>query len=230
MKDTWSDRKRRSIMNLRVNCKEDTTFLSSKESSDVVHTGELIFNYVLAVIEEVGSENVVQVVTNNASNNMAAAKMLKEKMPSIFWTSCATHTINLMLEGIGKLPRLKKTLDSTKSLTIFIYAHHTTLALMRKFTKKRDIVRLGVTRFASTFLTLQSILEKKYRLRAMFTSFDWDKCKWSKSVKGKATYSVLSTVFWNGVNYCLRVFAHLTKLVASTKLGSCCILLNKLFD
>ncbi|TXG72825.1 hypothetical protein EZV62_001404 [Acer yangbiense] len=211
------EEKRRSIMNLCVNCKEDTTFLSSKESSDVAHTCEHIFNYVLAAIEEVGPENVVQVVTNNASNNMVAAKMLKEKMPSIFWTSCATHTINLMLEGIGKLPRFKKTLDSAKSLTIFIYAHHTTLALMRTFTKKRDIVRPGVTRFASAFLTLQSILEKKDRLRAMFTSSDWDKCKWSKSVKGNAAYStVLSTVFWNGVNYCLRVFAPLV-----FELGTC---------
>ena len=214
MTDAWSDRKRRSIMNLCVNCKEGTTFLSSKESSDVAHTGEHIFNYVLAAIEEVGPENVVQVVTDNASNNMAAAKMLKEKMPSIFWTSCATHTINLMLEGIGKLPRFKKTLDSAKSLTIFIYAHHTTLALMRTFTKKRDIVRPGVTRFASAFLTLQSILEKKDRLRAMFTSSDWDKCKWSKSVKGKAAYStVLSAGFWNGVNYCLRVFAPLVRVL-----------------
>ncbi|TXG65963.1 hypothetical protein EZV62_007238 [Acer yangbiense] len=185
-------------MNLCANCKEGTTFLSSKESSDVAHTGEHIFNYVLATIEEVGPENVVQVVTDNVSNNMAAAKMLKEKMPSIFWTSCATHTINLMLEGIGKLPRFKKTLDSAKSLTIFIYAHHTTLALMRTFTKKRDIVMPRVTRFASAFLTLQSILQKKDRLRVMFSSFDWDKCKWSKSVKGKAAYStVLSTVFWN---------------------------------
>ncbi|TXG64053.1 hypothetical protein EZV62_011047 [Acer yangbiense] len=198
MTDAWTDRKRRSIMNLCVNCKEDTTFLSSKESSDVAHTGEHIFSYVLAAIEEVGPENVVQVVTDNASNNMAAAKMLKEKMPSIFWTSCATHTINLMLEGIGKLPRFKKTLDLAKSLTIFIYAHHITLALMRTFTRKRDIVRPKVTRFASAFLTLQSILEKKDRLKAMFTSSDWDKCKWSKSVKGKVAYStVLSTVFWN---------------------------------
>ncbi|KAG5522682.1 hypothetical protein RHGRI_034729 [Rhododendron griersonianum] len=46
MTDAWSDRKRRSIMNLCVNCKEGTTFLSSKETSDESHTGEYIFNYV----------------------------------------------------------------------------------------------------------------------------------------------------------------------------------------
>ncbi|KAK3218771.1 hypothetical protein Dsin_012741 [Dipteronia sinensis] len=214
MTDAWTDRKRRSIMNLCVNCKEGTTFLSSKDSSAEAHTGENIFKYVLSAIEEVGPENVVQVVTDNASNNMAAAKMLKVKMPSIFWSSCATHTINLMLEGIGKLPKFKNTLEEAKSFTIFIYAHHTTLALMRTFTRKRDIVRPGVTRFASTFLTLQSLLEKKDKLRALFTSTDWEKCKWSKSVKGKAAYNtVLSIVFWNGVKYCLRVFSPLVRVL-----------------
>ncbi|KAK3193782.1 hypothetical protein Dsin_025092 [Dipteronia sinensis] len=178
MTDAWTDRKRRSIMNLCVNCKEGTTFLSSKDSSAEAHTGENIFKYVLSAIEEVGPENVVQVVTDNASNNMAAAKMLKVKMPSIFWSSCATHTINLMLEDIGKLPKFKNTLEEAKSFTIFIYAHHTTLAFMRTFTRKRDIVRPGVT------------------------STDWEKFKWSKSVKGKAAYNtVLSTVFWNEILY-----------------------------
>ncbi|KZV47820.1 hypothetical protein F511_31897 [Dorcoceras hygrometricum] len=79
---------------------------------------------------------------------------MKEKRPGIFWSSCATHTINLMLESIGKLPKFKKVIDQAKSFTIFIYAHHKTLSLMRSFTKKRDIIRPGVTRFASTFLTL----------------------------------------------------------------------------
>lgn len=30
---------------------------------------------------------------------MGAAKLLKEKRATIFWTTRATHTINLMLEG-----------------------------------------------------------------------------------------------------------------------------------
>lgn len=52
-------------------------------------------------------------------------------------------------------------LDYAKTLSIFIYAHHKTLALIMSFTKKRDIVRLSVTKFASIFFTLQSFVEKK---------------------------------------------------------------------
>lgn len=101
MTDAWSDRKRRSIMNLCVNCKLGTSFLSSIECSNEAHTAKFIFEYVDKYIQEVGSNNVIQVVTDNASNNMAAAKLLREKRPHIFWTSCATHTLNLMLEAIG---------------------------------------------------------------------------------------------------------------------------------
>nr|KAJ0192563.1 hypothetical protein LSAT_V11C800415170 [Lactuca sativa] len=67
--------------------------------------------YVEACIQEVSPEHVVQIVTNNAMNNMGAAKLLKEKKSKNIRTSCATHTINLMLEGIGGLPRCKKVLD-----------------------------------------------------------------------------------------------------------------------
>ncbi|KAL5790169.1 hypothetical protein ACOSQ2_005057 [Xanthoceras sorbifolium] len=214
MTDAWSDRKRRSIMNLCVNCSEGTTFLSSKESSDEAHTANLIFQYVDGCIEQVGPKNVVQVVTDNATNNMAAAKLLKEKRPLIFWTSCATHTINLMLESIGKLQKFKKTIEQAKNFTILIYAHHKTLSLMRSFTKKRDIVRPGVTRFASSFLTLQSMMEKKSQLKAMFCSELWDQCKWSNTTKGQKAYAtVMSTSFWNGVTTCLKVFAPLVKVL-----------------
>nr|GEV46214.1 ribonuclease H-like domain-containing protein [Tanacetum cinerariifolium] len=157
-------------------------FLSSKECSGEAHISEYIYEYVDACNQEVGAEHVVQVVTDNASNNMGAAALLKVTRPKIFWTSCATYTINLFL----KVGYDEKILDQAKKLTIFIYSHHKTLALMRDFTKKRDIVRPGVTRFTSSFLTLQR----------------------------KATYAtVLSTTFWACVSLCLKVFTPLVKVL-----------------
>ncbi|KAL8248797.1 hypothetical protein R6Q59_005665, partial [Mikania micrantha] len=136
------------------------------------------------------------------------------KRPTIFWTSYAAHTINLMLEAIVGLPRYKKTLDQAKKVTVFIYSHHKTLAMMRKFTKKRNIVRPGVTRFASAFLTLQSLSEKKTQLRHMFSSEEWEKCKFAKMVKGKFAYAtVISPSFWSGVTTCLKIFAPLVKVL-----------------
>jgi hypothetical protein len=95
MIDAWSDRKR-GIMNVVINCVTGTTFLRSKKMSPVSHTSEVIFELVDKAIEEIGEDEVVQVVTDNASNNMGAKKLLFVKQPHIFWTSCGSHTINLM--------------------------------------------------------------------------------------------------------------------------------------
>ncbi|CAN6362871.1 unnamed protein product [Urochloa humidicola] len=215
MTDAWTDQKRRSIMNLCVNCSIGTSFLEAKEASSESHTGELIFQYINSCIVKVGAENVVQVVTDNASNNMAAKNLLYVERPNIFWSSCATHTINLMLEGIGKMKKFKSTIDQAKALTIFIYAHHKTLSLMRKYTKKRDIIRPGVTRFASNFLTLQSLYEKKEQLRIMSQSDEWEKLNpVKKTVKGvQATATLVKPNFWNDVALCLRVFEPLVKVL-----------------
>ncbi|KAH6824104.1 hypothetical protein C2S53_004070 [Perilla frutescens var. hirtella] len=214
MTDGWSDRKRRSIMNLCINSRLGTIFLSSKEFSDVSHTSKVIFEYVDQCIEEVGPDNVVQIVTDNASNNMGAAKLLKEKRPTIFWTLCGAHTIDLMLESIAKQERFKKVIDQAKSITIFLYAHHQVLSMMRAFTKKKDIVRPGVTRFASAFLTLQILNDSRTELKAMFGSPEWELCKYSKSKKGKDVYGiVMSLGFWSGVGLCLQVFTPLIKVL-----------------
>ncbi|CAN7012319.1 unnamed protein product [Brassica oleracea var. botrytis] len=87
-----------------------------------------------------------------------------------------------MLEGISKLSGFAKVIEQAKAVTIFVYAHHTTLSMMRTYTK-RDIVRPGATRFATCFLTLQSLYEKKGQLKSMFNSDQWHDCKHSKSVK-----------------------------------------------
>ena len=60
MNDAWSDKKRRSIMNVFTNYAKGNSFISSKEMSHVSHTSELIFELVDKVIEEIGPNNVVQ--------------------------------------------------------------------------------------------------------------------------------------------------------------------------
>ena len=54
MTDAWTDKKRRSIMNLCVHCKLGTAFLESKEASADAHTSLYIFNYVVGCIEKIG--------------------------------------------------------------------------------------------------------------------------------------------------------------------------------
>jgi hypothetical protein len=118
------------------------------------------------------------------------------------------------LQGIGSLPRFKKVLEQAKAFTIFVYGHIRTLDCMRHFTDGKEIIRLGVTRFASAFFTLTSILEKKGQLRKMVVDSMWDTLTDVKSKKGKdATTIMMNPTFWKDVNMCLSVFKPLVKVL-----------------
>ncbi|GFY84764.1 hypothetical protein Acr_03g0015380 [Actinidia rufa] len=47
-------------------------------------------------------ENVVQVVSDNASNYKKAREMLMEKRKGLFWTPCAAHCLDLILKDFEK--------------------------------------------------------------------------------------------------------------------------------
>lgn len=150
-----------------------------------------------------------------------AGKLLQAKRENLYWSPCAAHCVELMLEDIGKLPRVKRTIERGITLVGFIYNHSSTLNMMRKFTNKMELVRYGVTRFTTTFLTLQRLLKQKCNLGKMFTSEDWLKCKISKDARGKrATNTVFLPTFWKGVVYSLRAMqplVHFLRLVDNIK-------------
>lgn len=51
-------------------------------------------------IKEIGSQHVVQEITDNASNCKLASKIVNETYPHIFGTPCVVHTLNLTLKNI----------------------------------------------------------------------------------------------------------------------------------
>ena len=131
------------------------------------------------VVTEVGATNVVQVIIDNVANSILASKMLEEKHITIFWTPCATHCIDLMLEDICKQDWIKDTIEHAKSITKYIYNHDLVLSLMRRHTQDRELVRPAVTRFATHFLMLQSLLSQAQNLEKMFSSDEWNSSQWA---------------------------------------------------
>ncbi|XP_020979180.1 uncharacterized protein LOC110271879 [Arachis ipaensis] len=161
MSDAWTDKRQRSIINFLVNSPAGTMFLKSIDASDYVKTGEKMFELLDGIVEEIGEQNVVQVVTDNGSNYVLAGKLLMEKRPNLFWTPCAAHCLDLMLEDIGKLPLIQKTIKSAISLVSFTYSHSSTLSMLRQFTNGKELVRHAVIRFATSFLSLERLYEEK---------------------------------------------------------------------
>ena len=75
--------------------------------------------------------------------------MLQKKLPNLYWTPCVTHYIDLILEDIGKLPNIKRTLERAILLNGYIYNRSGLLNMMRHFTGQREVLRPAKTRFAT---------------------------------------------------------------------------------
>ncbi|XP_058785191.1 uncharacterized protein LOC131660077 [Vicia villosa] len=198
MADGWTDRCRRTLINFLVYCPKGTIFIKSVDASGASKTAETLFKLFKEVVLYVGQENVVQVVTDNAANYVAAGKLLEREFPKLFWSPCAAHCINLMLQDMGKLEEVSETVSQASKITKYIYNHCFALYLMRQHTGGREILRPAPTRFATNFIALQSILSHKDALRAMVTSKEWTTTTYSKDVKAKQfVEQVLDSSFWS---------------------------------
>ena len=104
MSDRWTDNREMSITNFLINSPKGTVFLKSIDTSDISKNAENLFQLLDSLLQEIGEENVIQLVTHSASTYVLASEKLMEKTRKIFWNSCAAHCIDLMLHDISDLP------------------------------------------------------------------------------------------------------------------------------
>jgi hypothetical protein len=167
------------------------------DASEHIKDAATICELLDGFIREIGVQNVVQVITDNAANYVSAGKMLMERHPTLFWTPCAAHCLDLLLEDMGKLSFIKEVVDMARSIPKFIYNHAFVLSLMRRFTRNKELRRPAITRFATNFITLQSLLRCQFELKQMFVSDDWRDCRYNRRQDGKAIAKmVYSETFW----------------------------------
>eukprot|EP00253_Pinus_taeda_P008976 PITA_08976 len=114
-------------------------FIKSVDASEHIKDATTICELLDGFIREIGVQNVVQVITDNATNYVSIGNMLMESHRTLFWTSCATHCLDLLLEDMGKLSFIKEAVDMARSVPKFIYNHAFVLSLMRKFTRNKEL-------------------------------------------------------------------------------------------
>ncbi|XP_028220244.1 uncharacterized protein LOC114401864 [Glycine soja] len=167
----WTDKKRRSICNFLVNSPKGTIFLYSLDTSDISKTTDKVFKMLDDVVKFVGEENVVQVITDNAANFKAAGELLMHTRPHLYWTPCAAHCIDMILEDLEKHLKVHEvTIKKGRNITTYIYGRTMLISMLKKYTNGRDLVRPGMTRFATAYLTLACLHEMKASLMRLFSS------------------------------------------------------------
>jgi len=86
-----------------------------------------------------------------------AVKLLMTRCPWLSGVVCTTHSLDLLLEDIGKLEFVKNATSSVKRVVQYIRSHHATLALWRSISSC-ELKAPGDTRFGTHFIMLERVL------------------------------------------------------------------------
>ncbi|XP_013607877.1 PREDICTED: uncharacterized protein LOC106314569 [Brassica oleracea var. oleracea] len=180
-------------------------------------TGEVIAEMIIECIKEVGHENVVQVLTDNASNCVKAGALILSKFPTIFWTPFVVHTLNLALKNIcahvyntrsneevyDACYWIKSISEDATWIKNFIMNHGVRLVM---FTEHCDLKLLTIasTRFASTVVMPKRFKKIKTGLQQMVISPKWDDYK-DDGVERASTVKkkILDEMLWDEIDYAL---------------------------
>ncbi|MCO5566898.1 hypothetical protein L7F22_020581 [Adiantum nelumboides] len=168
----------------------------------------------------VGAQNVVQVITDNASNCASMGRKLEEEFPSIVWTPCASHCLDLLMEDIGNLLWVKAVVNQANDIVRFINAKVRVLAIYRGYSNL-ELKKPSKTRFAATWLLLERLYDVQNKLQKTVVSDEFKEWMEHESTAvqqdAKAVQRLcLKEDFWNDVKAIVIVVTPLYKVLRMT--------------
>ncbi|KMS98642.1 hypothetical protein BVRB_3g070400 [Beta vulgaris subsp. vulgaris] len=206
MADSWKNSQDRTLINFLVSCPRGVYFVSLVDATELIDDPLSLFKLLDKVVDEIGEENVVQVVTQNTQTFKTAGKMLEDKRKNLFWTPCAAFCMDRILEDFTKMKLVGECIEKAQKVSKFIYNRIWLLNFMKKeHTEGQDILRPAITRNAATFISLQGVYDHRISLRRMFQSNKWHICRFSRTDDGKEVEKIVSNAsFWKKMQYVLK--------------------------
>lgn len=185
---------------------EGTMFLKSVDISDVANPSDVVYEWLKEVIEGIGLENVIQVITSYEEKYVIAGKKLASIFSTLYWVPCASQCVDLMLQDFEKLELIQAIITQAKYVTRYIYNCSFILNMMRRYTFGNDIIAIGITRSATNFTLLKRLFGLRNNLQSMVTSEEWMECPYSKKSGGLAILDVISDQsFWSSCSLIINL-------------------------
>ena len=212
--DGWSDPVRKPLINFLATSGSGPMFLKAENCFGEVKDKFFIAKLLEEVIHQVGDQNVVQVITDNAPNCKAAGDLIEGRFPHIYWTPCVVHTLNLALKNICAARNVEANQETYEecnwiteihgdalAIKNFIMNHSMRLAIFGKFCPLR-LLKVADTRFASIIVMLKRLKLIKRGLEAMVISEEWS--TYRDDDIGKASFvkeKIVDDGWWEKVSY-----------------------------
>nr|XP_007144620.1 hypothetical protein PHAVU_007G170700g [Phaseolus vulgaris]ESW16614.1 hypothetical protein PHAVU_007G170700g [Phaseolus vulgaris] len=227
--DGWSDPQRKPLIDFMATTESGSVFLKSINRYGEIKDKDFIAKHIRDVIMEVGQNNVVQIITDNADVCKAAGMLIELEFPSIYWSPCVVHTLNLALQNICAAKNTEKNsdiyhqcswisqiVDDATFVKNFIMGHSMRLSMFNNFNSLK-LLSLAPTRFASTIVMLKRFRSLKKGLQEMVISDEWSFYKEDNVDSAQFVKETLLTDhWWMKVDYILAFIAPIYDVLRKT--------------
>uniref|UniRef100_A0A5B7AFB0 BED-type domain-containing protein n=1 Tax=Davidia involucrata TaxID=16924 RepID=A0A5B7AFB0_DAVIN len=214
--DGWSNSQRRPLINFMAVTEDGPMFLKVVDCSGETKDKYFIANLMREVINEVGHENVIQIITDNAPNCKGAGQMIESQFSNIFWTPCVVHTLNLALKNICAAKNVENNqltynecswisdiAGDVMQIKHFIMNHSLRLVMFNEFVTLK-LLSVADTRFASVIVMFRRFKLIKHGLQAMVISDKWSYYQEDDVGRGRfVKEKVLNDIWWDSIDYIL---------------------------
>ncbi|KAJ1443109.1 Ribonuclease H-like superfamily [Sesbania bispinosa] len=215
--DGWTDAQRRPLINFMAISDSGPMFLKAIDGSGEFKDKHYISDLMFSVIDEIGPQNVVQIITDNAPVCKAAGSIVESIHHHIFWTPCVVHTLNLALKDIccpkntennvvvyEECNWISSIADDAFFIKNFIMNHSIRLAMFNQFVHLK-LLAVAETRFASIIIMLKRMRTIKHGLQSMVIIEQWSHYREDNVQKAASVKEIiLNDCWWDQVDYVLN--------------------------
>ena len=197
--EAWVDGKGRDLVTFLADSPAGPVYLTSLDVSDIKQDSKALISLVDGLVDEVGVQNVVQIVACSASGWVGelGESYAGNNKKGVFWSVSVSHCFELMLLKIGDLDSLGYIVDAVNVITDYINNNPLVLKLVRD--QDHCLTVSSEFEFFLPYLTLESIFRVKNELTAMFALSD---CSNEEDVR--VSKLVNDSTFWKTVGKVLK--------------------------
>ncbi|KAJ6881582.1 hypothetical protein NC651_028239 [Populus alba x Populus x berolinensis] len=219
--DTWTDNKSRALINFLVSSPSRTFFHKSVDASSIFKNTKCLADLFDSVIQDFGAENVVQIIMDSSFSYTGIANHILQNYGTIFVSPCASQCLNLILEEFSKVDWVNKCILQAQTISKLIYNSVSILDLMKKFTGGQELIKTGITKPVSNFLSLQSMLKQRSRLKQMLNSPEFSmNSSYANNPKNIACIAIIEDGdFWRAVEESVAISEPFLKVMREVSGG-----------
>ncbi|XP_037469586.1 uncharacterized protein LOC119341840 [Triticum dicoccoides] len=154
--------------------------------------------------------NVLQVITDNASNCRVAGEEIEKVHKHIFWSPCVVHTLNLVFKDFAKkFAWMVDTYQTGKAIVKFFRNHQHFQDLFRH-NSKLDLLKVSKTRFASHYIVLKRLMDVREALTTTIVTSKWKELVKACDVQTRAAanaiaQNIIDETFWDEIKIILDI-------------------------